>query len=169
MRYFTLLFFLLVSFTTQARSVDEVRAAYLFQLANFVDFGISREQQIQFCFVGEIANPGKILKAQHEKLSKRLNYQVVELAEQDLGLAVLDCHFIYFTTAQSELMPKLLPDTLKRKITVGENLDFLENLGAIALIPQQKKVKIYANKQTVTNSEYKLSSQLLDIAIFYPN
>lgn len=164
-----MLLLIIISFAAQARSIDEVRAAYLFQLANFIDLGTSKEQQVQFCFVGEIANPGRILRAQHEKLSKRLNYQVVEIAEEDVSLAVLDCHFIYFTSAQSELLSSLLPENISNKVTVGENLDFLESKGAIALIPQQKKVKIYANKEIVTNSEYKLSSQLLDIAIFYPN
>ncbi len=165
-----LLCLLLIPHTLYARSITEIRAAYLFKLASYTEFEAVKGSAINFCFLDDIdSGPGKLLSDKQSVLSQRLNYQIVTVSIDDFNNNYDSCQFLYIKK-QQHLQAKEITEKSKQHVFfVGENKDFLLMGGTLALIPYRSKVQIHVGRSQIKNKSFKLSSQLLGIAHFYPN
>ena len=53
-------------------------------------------------------------------------------------------------------------------VIIGEDIRFIEQGGLAALIKEGNKIKLYINKEKLSNSDLKIGSRLLALAKFYP-
>lgn len=151
-----------------ARTVTEVRAAYLFKIASFIEFTSPKEQTV-YCFINDIAGPGIVLeKRKNSVTTKKLNYQVTIIKDSDIYSNNNNCHFVYFTDEQLSLVDANQIDLNPHLLYVGESNTFLSQGGILSLIPEQGKVRIHVNRLELTNKNFTLSSQLLRLVRFYP-
>lgn len=172
MMRWALLVLLLVSQVTIAKTPEQVRSAFLYQMAKFIEFPkTANNNSLTFCFYSLKAGPGATLSANN---GLSINGKPIEVVEVNLALSLTDlserCDITYVDeTHENDILASWTTQTALNTVTVGESLAFLENGGVAALVQEGSKIRLYINKQTMNSHNFKVLSRLLAVAKFHPN
>jgi hypothetical protein len=152
------------------------KAAFIFQMAKFVNWSVDEREPLTFCFFKEpkaynvtvvlsaLEAQGK-LKAQGHKV----NIAVKPQEHINLLATYKDCSLIYFTPQSGRKIPSDLLKALGRvKLTIGSDMAFIANGGLSALVPDKGKLRLYINRANYEESLLKIRSRLLSLARFHP-
>jgi hypothetical protein len=171
MRFWLTFSLLIGSFNVMAKTPEQIRSAFLYQMANFVEFPSMTDTGIRFCFYDLKSGPGAILNKNKNLKIKGLpisikkvenNTSIEELSEQ--------CEITYFDGALSnDILSAYSKNTPLDMLMVSDNLSFLDNEGMVALVQEGNKIRLYVNKQQITKHNFKVLSRLLAVAKFHPN
>lgn len=169
---FYLFVLVLITYPVQAKSPDQVKSAFLFQIAKFVEFTHDdTARPVSFCFYSLNSGPGAFMKDRDELQinNKPINVILVKKTQQISELSQL-CDITYIDeTLENDILP-LWTDTISLDtLTIGESISFLENGGIASLVQEGNKIRLYINKQHVLQQNFKVQSRLLAMAKFYPN
>ena len=172
MRSIVFILLMLSSWSIFAKSPDQVKSAFLFQIAKFVEFthdDITRP--ISFCFYDLEYGPGAFLKDRNElQINKKPIKVILVKKSQQISELSQVCDITYVDeTLENDILP-LWTDTFSLDtLTIGESISFLENGGIASLVQEGNKIRLYINKQHVLQQNFKVQSRLLAMAKFYPN
>jgi len=151
----------------QTSSVEyEVKAAFLYNFAKFVDWPARSFGRLNEAFTICVADEGfagaleKVV--QGETLNaRRLAGRRIASPENMMG-----CHIIYIDSSRSRLIADMnaLRDT--PVLTVGETEEFINEGGMIRFIETGHRIHFQVNADAIERSPLKLSSRLLRLAEF---
>jgi hypothetical protein len=80
------------------------------------------------------------------------------------------CDITYIDETMEDDILSTWTDTMALSmVTVGESIEFLEGGGIASLVQEGSKIRLYINKQEVTQHNFKVLSRLLAVSKFYPN
>lgn len=163
---------LLVVCPVFAKSPEQVKSAFLYQIAKFTKFNDQLDPPaITFCFYDLEKGPGAFLKDRNElQINKKpIHVKLVKKTQQISELSQV-CDITYIDeTLENDILP-LWTDTISLDtLTIGESISFLENGGIASLVQEGNKIRLYINKQHVLQHNFKVQSRLLAMAKFYPN
>ncbi|BDF95139.1 MULTISPECIES: YfiR family protein [Pseudoalteromonas] len=155
-----------------AKSPEQVKSAFLFQIAKFVEFPqISNNRPVTFCFYNIKKGVGELLKSNS---SLKINNRPIEtvLIDKNQQISELSrvCDITYIDeTMEDDIIPLWIDTISLNTLTVGESINFLEKGGVISLIQEGNKIRLYINKQQLLRSSFKVQSRLLAVSKFHPN
>jgi hypothetical protein len=149
---------------TQAVSEYQVKAAYVYNFAKFVDWPAesftSPTAPIRLCVLNDRA-----FQTQLEQIvnGKNITGRPVIAIPVQTGEESRDCQVLYINSSQQ---PRHIFDLLQGTsvLTVGETKGFLEEGGLINFVFQGDQVHFQVNHRAATQAGLRMSSRLLSVA-----
>jgi hypothetical protein len=170
MKYILCGLILIMSFTAQSKTIEEVRSAFIYQLSKFIEFAKPIDKGVQFCFFNDESGPALSLMNRKELLShnKEIVVNIIKNFSNVTELN-LNCNIIYvddksFSAVDAQWLSKIDNNI----VVIGETVNFLELGGLAALIKEGNKIKLYINRAKLSESQTKIGSRLLALAKFFP-
>ncbi|PHI36581.1 hypothetical protein CBQ28_12960 [Pseudoalteromonas sp. GCY] len=163
---------LFVSLNTTAKSPDQVRSAFLYQMAKFVEFpDENTKNSIQFCFYSLESGPAAELKSATKLNVRGKPIELVEAKKtwsyRELSSA---CDITYIDeTSENDILSAWTDTIESNMLTVGESIEFLERGGIASLVQEGSKIRLYINKQALEKQYFIVRSRLLAVSKFHPN
>ena len=146
----------------------EIKAAYLYNLANFVYWPELEEENGPFV-IEILGNPllakNLVLLTQGEKLGgKPIIVKAIDSVEE-----IRDCQILFVDSSREkdfseELLKKL---ALKHTVTVGNSMEFLQKGAMVGLVPRGSRILIAVNPGFAEQFGISFSSKLLKVALIY--
>lgn len=165
-------FTLFAPFSILAKSPEQVKSAFLYQISKFVEFAKADESQtMTFCFYDLHQGVGTVLSSTP---SLKINNKAIDVVlidkKQQISELSRFCDITYIDeTEEDDIIPLWIDTISSDTLTVGESISFLEKGGIAALIQEGNKIRLYINKQQLLRSSFKVQSRLLAVSKFYPN
>lgn len=156
----------------QAKSPEQVKSAFLFQIAKFIEFPqANNNKAVTFCFYDIEHGIGKLLK---DNSTLKINNTPIEtvLIDKNQQISELSrfCDITYIDeTMEDDIIPLWIDTISLNTLTVGESINFLEKGGVVSLIQEGNKIRLYINRQQLLRSNFKVQSRLLAVSKFHPN
>lgn len=150
----------------QRAQIDDVKAAFVFQFANYVQWPDGTfENDTSPIVIGIIDNDNmiKVLTAsvQGKSIGKR-NIKVVDVSSDQEAQA---CHILYIDSSDDGRVDDYLSAVRSRPVlTVSDDDDFTEEGGVIRLFESQSKLRFEINVDEVERAKLTISSKLLSLA-----
>ncbi|WP_462152516.1 YfiR family protein [Pseudoalteromonas xiamenensis] len=172
MKRLGILLFLIICGQAAAKSPEQVRSAFLFQMAKFIEFPKSQtENSLRFCFYTLKEGPGSVLSS---NTGLSINDKPIQVKEINSALSLVDlsdrCDITYVDEShENDILNAWTEPMALNTVTVGESLAFLEHGGVAALVQEGSKIRLYINKQVMNRHNFKVLSRLLAVAKFHPD
>lgn len=157
---------------SMAKTPDQVRSAFLYRMAKFIEFPNQHiATNTRFCFYSISQGPGAILSKAKSLKIRNLPISVQEIKKSS-SLSELSekCDITYFTDEEvTDSDINFKPSESLDMVTVSDNLEFLDQGGIASLVQEGSKIRLYINKKQVTQHNFKVLSRLLAVSKFHPN
>ena len=150
--------------SAQSPSEHQVKAAFLYNFANFVEWPSSALDDTSSIVIGILGEDpfgqaftpfenrtvkGHPLRIIHSKLLQELPF----------------CHILFISSSEEKNLPQIFQYLSDRPVlTVGESVGFAQRGGAINFVMKNKKVRFEINQQRAEKADLKISSKLLKLA-----
>jgi len=157
-----------VPLLAQTASEDEVKAAFLFNFAKFVEWpaeALGESQKLVVGVLGDDDFAAMLEKAIAGKSAGGHSIAVERLAVPDKD-KLAACHILFVSPTQNERLGPLLASTANTALlTVGERDEFVDRGGIIAFTVQDNKLRFSINATAAEKARLKISSQLTKLAL----
>ena len=155
----------------QARSdssVDEyeIKAAFLFNFANFVEWPSKTPANDNSTFIIGICGDNPFGDSLNKTVSgKTVNGRKIEIKYFKSSRDLKPCHILFVSTSEDNHLAKISNAAKDwHMLTVGETSNFTRNGGIIGFLVEDKKIKFEINTANAKKAELKISSKLLKLA-----
>ncbi len=147
----------------QAPSEYQVKAAFLYQFLNFVewpdDAGLKGEDEISICVLGEDPFGPALAAIEGEAVrGKKVKVKGVSGFKGMKG-----CNILFISGSERANMQEILQFAGYSILTVGDMEDFAESGGIIGFVTKENKVRFKINAKAAEEAGLKISSKLLRI------
>ncbi len=152
---------------------DQVRAAFIYNLTNFVNWRDREFIQAGDCFTIQVLGNRTI--ARNLKLltdNEKIWGRPFKIEYRDSPAQINNCHILYMDNSVTEtISPDLIRELNESDIlTIGDSSLFLEKGGIIALIEKNKRIQVVINLSAAKKTGFSFDAQLLKVArIFSPS
>ncbi|HEA18267.1 hypothetical protein LCGC14_2083980 [marine sediment metagenome] len=156
----------------QAKSPEQVKSAFLFQIAKFIEFPqVNNNQAVNFCFYNIEHGVGELLKNNSSLEINNIPIETVLIGKnQQISELSRFCDITYIDeTMEDDIIPLWIDTISLNTLTVGESINFLEKGGIVSLVQEGNKIRLYINRQQLLRSNFKVQSRLLAVSKFHPN
>ncbi|MFC3151903.1 YfiR family protein [Litoribrevibacter euphylliae] len=171
--YFLALLFLLPTHG-RADVVYEIKASYLYNFLQFVQFGSglseagskdSAANRLNVCIIGK-NKFGKALDEIQGASTSQGIITVIRYSKLTQTTPIKECHAIYMVGISRVLSKQMLSriDTSKT-LTIGEFSGFIELGGFIELFIENDSVRFRINSNLAGNTQFKVAAQLLSLGV----
>lgn len=172
MKLLSALFLVLFGFSANAKAPSEVRSAFLYQMAKFIEFpSTDTSRQVSFCFYDLQQGPGQLLSNNNTLTLNNLPIEVKLITtKQSISELSRVCDITYIDERlEGDIIP-IWTDTISlNTLTIGESISFLEKGGIASLVQEGNKIRLYINKKQLLQRSFKVQSRLLAVSKFHPN
>lgn len=147
----------------QTASEQELKAAYLYNFAKFVewppDLFESPSSPLNVCVFGE--DPfGRLLDGVIQ--GEKAGGQSLAAVRPDRIQELRSCHVLFISRSERGRMGEILASVRNQNVlTVGEGEEFLRRGGMIAFVREGSKLRFLIEKKAVEKAPFKISSKLL--------
>lgn len=165
MGFFLCLFCFLSPLQAGETSENEIKSAYLFNFAKFVEWPehafASKTSPIVLCIFGD--DPfGEVLANLEIKKIKGRSLTVVRTHKKD---QIKACHMLYISESEKKDLPDILSKAANKPcLTVSSIDDFASQGGMIGFIRKGKNIRFEVNLDVIKRAELAVSSRLLNLA-----
>jgi hypothetical protein len=144
----------------------EVKAAFLFNFAKFVEWGADAfagpQDPVTLCVLGR--DPfGEVLDEtvrDEQVLNRTLTVRRIETPASSAG-----CHILFVSAAERARFAEILKNVnTRRTLTVSDRVEFLDAGGHLAFFLEGTRVRFAANPDSIARFEYQVSSRLMQVA-----
>lgn len=168
MRLLLLVVIGLFSSFVSAKTAEQLRAAYLMQIPSFVRYTDPNHKpyEITFCFAEQLGPVGELINAQQQVLRQRLNFslQVIDTLDSD---KLKQCSYLYLSK-DIKNTDRYLEKIVSHTITVGEQESTLSAGALMALVQEQKKIRMHINQTKLDENIISFNARLLALAKVAP-
>lgn len=172
MRYCFYIIFLLslLSWSPQLQAAQEpneelIKAAYLFNIAKFINWPKSAFSDPNSAFVIGVLGEKKITEHLQPLLTKTVNKRPINIKIYKSIHDVSGCHILYLGTSKTESQADLTALKSRPIVTVGEDKNFAATEGIIQFIPVRGRLRFIINLANADAAGVRIDSQLLSLAI----
>ncbi len=150
----------------QAISDSQVKAAYLYNFAKFVEWPAadfaSPEAPIRFCVLDDSAFESELNHIINGKLISGRPLVVVAMREAEKPRG---CQILFINSSHDKHLPQILGSVQNTSVlTVGETKGFVEEGGIINFINQNDRIQFQVNDKAARQAGIHISSRLLVVA-----
>jgi hypothetical protein len=151
---------------TPASSEYEVKAAFLFHFAQFVEWpeGTFKDagSPLTYCTIGEDPFHGALAASLNGKTIEARVLRVQHLKE---ARQIQGCQILFIGAAENRLIPDVLTAIKGTPVlTVAEAEHFARNGGMIGFLLEGDKIRFEINLEAAEHAKLKVSSRLLGLA-----
>ena len=170
--FFFLLVAPIVNLKTAAGAQDyqaneyEIKAAYLFQFSNFVEWleldSANLHAPMRVCILGQDPLGGTLSRmiADHPSNAPSLVLRSVRRGEP-----IADCQILYISRSEGKYIPQILGSVRNASVlTVGETEQFAAEGGIIQLVMEENRIKFKINPSAASKARIRINSRLLALA-----
>ncbi|HLH32133.1 MAG TPA: YfiR family protein, partial [Terriglobia bacterium] len=148
-----------------ASTEDEVKAAFLFNFAKFVDWPMQSfpgsDSPFTICVAGNAFDGALERIVQGETLDRR----PLVVRPVPTGTDVRGCQILYIAPSEARRVPDLITAAGNNPVlTVGETGDFIEDGGTIRFVNAGGRIHFQINPDAAERASLKVSSRLLRLA-----
>lgn len=151
---------------SQAISEDQVKAAYLYNFAKFVEWPEASfpdaSAPIHLCVLNDPSIGARLSQIVKDKQISGRSISVVSIQNAEQGRS---CQILFINSAQNwqvEHVIKVLQGA--SVLTVGEATGFVEQGGIVNFVIQNDQVHFQVNHRAATQSRLRMSARLLSVA-----
>lgn len=161
--FLSVLLWIAVPLRSQTSSEFEVKAAFLYKFASFVEWPHDTPNlPISICVAGQDPFGGALDRVVQGKTINGREFVIRRLKSGDAGT---ECHILFVSSSER----KRLRVTLDRAqgaavLTVGDMPEFCQNGGAINFGVSDKRIQLEINPNAAERAGLQLSSRLLSLA-----
>jgi ribosome-binding factor A len=150
----------------KAASSNDLKAAFVFQFANYVQWPESAFKDADAPIVIGIAHNAQMSKALSaavkDKTVGNRSVQVVDVAD---AASAATCHILFIDAADDTRVDEFLKGlAAKPVLTVSDDTNFTEEGGIIRLFERENKLRIEINVDEAGRAGLTISSKLLSLA-----
>ena len=150
----------------QRVSEDQVKAAYLYNFAKFVEWPSQKfatpAAPIRFCVFRDASFQSELGTIAKGKAIAGHSLEVAGITEADEARA---CHIVFVSSAHDRHAAQVIEAVRGANVlTVGETTTFLEEGGTISFILESEHVHFEINHKAANGSQLYVSSRLLGLA-----
>ncbi len=152
-----------VAVRSQSSGEYEVKAAFLYKFASFVEWPeAARHAPLGICVVGQDPFGSALERVVEGKTIGGREFMVRRLKAWQAGA---QCHILFIAASEKQRLRPLLGQVQHESIlTVGDVSGFCESGGAINLNVVESRVKLEINVDATARSSLQVSSKLLSLA-----
>jgi hypothetical protein len=150
----------------QPQPIDDVKAAFVYKFANFVEWPAeSFESEKDSVQIG-VAATAKFVDTIREIVDgKTVSGRRIEVISSRDADDLSQCEIVYISSEDEDLQGKLLPALRAKPIlTIGDTADFAEEGGIIRLFEEGRRLRFEINLDAAKEAKLRISSKLLDLA-----
>jgi hypothetical protein len=165
------MFIVLTNFAN-AKSPNEVRSAFLYQMAKFIEFPNQQTKATtRFCFYSINNGPGAILSKNKKLTVRNRPIEVIKINKNtDIMKLSQQCDITYIDElSENDIMSSWTDITSLNMVLVGDSIKFLEGGGVASLVQEGSKIRLYINRRQITQHNFTVLSRLLAVSKFHPN
>lgn len=156
------------SLASRADVVYEIKASYLYNFLQFVQFGApsdSQSSQLNVCVIGK-NRFGNALNEIEGASTPQGIIKVIRYPRISKTTPIKECHTIYLVGTSKQLSKRVLArvDT-SQVLTIGEFSGFIEMGGFIELFIENDSVRFRINSDLAGNTQFKVAAQLLSLGV----
>jgi YfiR/HmsC-like len=146
-------------------SEDEVKAAFLYNFAKFVEWPEAAfrgpREPLTLCVLGSDAF-GRELEAAIDGKTVQGRQVVIRRTLQILGLEA--CRILFVSSSERPRFEQILASVGRRPVlTVGEDVTFARTGGIINFVVESKRIRFQINQGAAERAGLKISSRLLEL------
>jgi len=162
MKFITLFFLLLLSFTLSFASEkeDKVKGVILSRISQFITYENGKQEFI-ICVYDNKEMYESLFDLYKDKEHGRVPIKIVNLAEGEL---MPKCDIFYVNHPSVSLRKKLKHSPLPYTLLVTDSVEYLDDGFMLALYLQKNKLNIAINQQALLNAHLKVNYRLLKVA-----
>ena len=150
----------------QTVSEDQVKAAYVYNFAKFVEWPAiafpSPTAPFRLCVLGE-----KSFQSELDQVikGKTVAGRPVTMVPAQVQEQFRSCHILFIASSQNKQVQRILESLRDSSVlTVGEAKNFIEQGGIINLVLEDDRVQFQVNHKAATQAGLRISSRLLTVA-----
>ena len=141
---------------------NELKAAYLFNFAKFVEWPASATPDvITVCFQD---SPGVLAAFAVSASAKRIGTRRVLVRALSAAATFQGCEVLYVGVIGSDTSLQLSGEKIMAVLTVSDAQDFIHRGGIIELFPEGNRLRFKISAQNARRARLKISSSLLQLA-----
>lgn len=150
----------------QRAQIDEVKAAFVFQFANYVQWPDGTfENDASPIVIGIVDNENMIKALSASVQGKSIGKRSIKVVDVASDQEAQTCHILYIDSSDDSRVDDYLSAVRSRPVlTVSDDDDFTEEGGIIRLFEAQSKLRFEINVDEVERAKLTISSKLLSLA-----
>jgi hypothetical protein len=150
----------------KAASIDDVKAAFVYQFANFITWPDDAfTDPAQPVTIGILGNETVANVLRESVRDKRIGDRQIVVRELTTPQEALECQIVFLDPSDDARVDAYLAVLVGKAIlTVSDDNNFTEEGGIIKLYEQQNKLRIEINVDEAARSNLTVSSKLLSLA-----
>ena len=159
----------LSSFARGEPSEDQVKAAFVYNFAKFVEWPDSafddKNTPLFLCVLGKDKVSAALqLLEQREVQGRQLRVSLLSGSGKD-NFKNERCHILFVANSEAARQPEIIQQFAAIPVlTVANNLDFVKQGGMISLYVDEQRVQFAINQNATHNNGLKLSARMLQLA-----
>ena len=138
---------------------EQLKAAYLFNFAKFIEWPANAKGPIRACFIGA---PGVYASLTESVAGKKIGTRSILTSVLQAGDSWSGCDVIYIGAASDTSVP--LHDLAGAALTVSDGYGFTHHGGIIRLFKHDNRLRFDINLDNARRAGLKISSNLLKLA-----
>lgn len=141
---------------------NEVKAAYLYNFAKYVDWPAADSSTLNFCVLGRAPINASVMASLAEKPIKNRRVLIRELSQGD---DISHCNLLFVnSTTRSQLAQIFKSASENSVLTVSDYKGFASAGGVIEFVTIGNRIRFKINNRSARQSNLKISSHLLNLA-----
>lgn len=155
-----------LSISAQTLSEDQVKAAYIFSFAKFIEWPAGTfptpNSPLRFCVLNDRAVQVELDRIVKGKSVAGHSIDVVQVQDGDQSRS---CQLLFINSGQERQARRVLEDLRGASVlTVGETESFLDENGIINFVLEDEHIHFEINHKAATEARLYISSRLLGVA-----
>jgi hypothetical protein len=151
---------------TPATGEYEVKAAFLFHFAQFVEWPTAAfkdsSSPLTYCTIGDDPFHGSLDASMR---GKTLGTRAFRVQHFKLPQDIQGCQVLFIGAREKKLLPAILAGVKEDSVLmVGESEHFVQEGGMIGFCLEDKRIRFEINLETTQKAQLKISSRLLALA-----
>jgi len=151
---------------TNSSSEYQVKAAFLFHFAQFVEWPeetfASANSPLTYCTIGEDPFHGSLDAALNGKTIGARSFRVMHFKQPQ---EIQGCQVLFIGAKEKKLAAAILGNAKGNSVlTVGESEHFVQDGGMIGFLLEENKIRFEVNLEAAQKANLKISSRLLALA-----
>ncbi len=144
----------------------EIKAAFLYNFANFIDWPSKTSADSNNTFVIGVCGDNPFNDSLEKIVSgKTINGRKIEIKYYKSYRDIKPCHILFVSQSEDSHIGKISGSATDwHMLTVGESSSFTRNGGVIAFYVEDRKIKFEINTANAKKADLKISSKLLKLA-----
>lgn len=165
--YLTMLSMSLYAYARGEPSEDQVKAAFVFNFAKFVDWpvvALKAGDTLNLCVIGKDKTTDALKQLNQREAQGHL-LQVINIVDEPDTVTHHGCHVLFIGISEKKRQQQWLAKVKNQAVlTIADNLEFIKEGGMISLYTEEQRVQFMVNQSVTQGTGLKLSARMLQLA-----